>query len=79
MEVEFNRLESTLNVTEQAKLSKIKSYYDHLGGLIKGAQDVDVAVRWLNSVRLCEALNVPQKDIIKSLNQLDEYFKGRIS
>lgn len=73
MELEFNRLESSLNTTESNELSKIERYFDHLGGLIEGAQNADVAVSWLNSVRLCRFVNVPQKDIIESYDQLDDF------
>lgn len=73
MEKEYQKLYQNLSTQEKAELEKINSFYDKLGGLISGAMDIDINIRFRKSIKLCQFLNIPEKEIIKSTSELDDF------
>ena len=73
MEREYQKFCQNLSIQEKTELERINSFYDKLGGLVSGAMDIDINIRFRKSIELCRFVNIPEKEIIKNISELDDF------
>lgn len=76
MQDEYNSLISKLNVECKERIAKIDEYFDKLGGLIEAALNPDLNMRLYGSIKLCQYLGVPQKEVIHNISECDDFMMG---
>lgn len=70
---EYNSLVSQLDNECKDIIAKIDEYFDKLGGLIDATLNPDLNIRLYGSIKLCQYLKVPEKEIFHSVSEFDDF------
>lgn len=64
---------AVLNDEVKAIIANMEEYFIKLGGYIEAALSVESAVRLNGSIELCKFLHIPDKEILHSTQELDDF------
>lgn len=72
----INAFVNKLDKESQIKLDELLSQYHKLGELQQYSFDININVqlRFVSSIFLAESVGVPEKNILKNEDAIDEYF-----
>lgn len=73
MESDYLNLTAELDQEVQIFISQIDSYFTKMDGYINAALDKDIATRFAGSIQLCQLLEVPDNQILKSIEEVNSY------